>query len=139
MVTMRIGQVAEKAGVGVETVRFYERRGLIDPPPRRPSGYREFPRSVVRRLRFIRRSKELGFSLREIRELLDLSLDPAAACSDVKRKVDDKLASVEEKIKSLRRIKTALARLLRACDARGDANVELCPILVCLDGEEPDS
>ena len=138
MATMRIGQIARKAGIGVETVRFYERRGLIDPPPRGPSGYREFPQSVVRRLVFIRRAKELGFSLNEIRELLDISLDPDAACSDVKRKVDDKLAAIEEKIKSLRRMKRALNGLLRACQAQGAANAELCPILVSLDGEEMD-
>jgi len=123
--------VAKAAGVGVETVRFYERQGLFDPPPRRPSGYRQFPEEIVHRLRFIRRAKELGFSLREIRELLDLRLDPDATCADVKDRAEQKIEAIQTKLRDLQRMKRALGQLVAACD--GNADVDHCPILTSLD------
>jgi len=84
MGTLTIGKAARYAGVGIETIRFYERRGLIKQPPRREFGYRQYPESVVLRLRFIKRAKELGFSLIEIKELLFLRLDSKATCGDIK-------------------------------------------------------
>ncbi|MCH8048022.1 MAG: MerR family transcriptional regulator, partial [Planctomycetes bacterium] len=78
--SLTIGQLARRAEVGVETVRFYEREGLLEEPARRPSGYRQYDEGVVDRLRFIRRAKQLGFTLKEIRELLSLRLDPATTC-----------------------------------------------------------
>lgn len=84
MHTMTIGQVARCAGVGVETVRFYERQGLLDAPPCRASGYRQYPQEVIRRIQFIKRAKDLGFSLKETRELLSLRVNPEMTCSDVK-------------------------------------------------------
>ncbi len=131
---LTIGQVAKAAGVGVETVRFYERQGLFDPPPRRPSGYRQFPEDVVRRLRFVRRAKELGFSLKEIRELLDLRLDPDATCADVKDRAQRKIKAIQEKIRDLQRMNKSLGKLLAACD--GKADVDHCPILTSLGREE---
>ncbi len=79
---LSIGRVARRAGVGVETVRFYERQGLIEEPPRRMSGYREYDEDVVSRLGFIRRAKELGFTLKEIKELLSLRRDPSTPAAD---------------------------------------------------------
>lgn len=132
MKTFTIGQVAREAGVGVETVRFYEREGLIEEPSRRASGYRQFDESVVDRLRFIREAKELGFTLNEIRELLSLKLDPASSCGDVKERAEVKIADIEEKIRTLQRMKRALVKLTKACS--GDGPTSECPILESLDG-----
>lgn len=128
---MTIGQVAQRAGIGVETIRFYERRGLIGDPPRRPSGYRQYTMDAVRQLRFIRRAKELGFSLREIADLLDLRTDGSTHCEDVRRQLEAKIADVEKKIADLRHIREALDDLASAC-AGGDPR-GACPILDALD------
>ena len=131
---LTIGQVAKAVGIGVETVRFYEREGLFDPPPRRPSGYRQFPEDVIHRLRFIRRAKELGFSLKEIRDLLGLRLDSGATCADVRDRAARKIEAIQERVRDLQRMKRALAKLITACD--GDADVDHCPILISLGKEE---
>lgn len=131
---LTIGQVAKRAGVGVETVRFYEREGLLEEPERRPSGYRQFDEGIVNRLRFIRRAKELGFTLKEIKELLSLKLDPSTTCADVKDRAEGKIANIEAKIESLERMKRALVKLTKACSGRGTTSE--CPILDALDGEE---
>ncbi len=133
---LTIGQVAKAAGIGVETVRFYERRGLFDPPPRRPSGYRQFPETVIHRLRFIRRAKELGFSLKEIRELLNLRLDPDATCADIKGRAQEKIDAISEKEKTLRRMKRSLGKLLAACDGQATLSADECPILEALERQE---
>ena len=91
MTTLTIGQVAGQAGVGVETVRFYERQGLLEVPPRRQSGYREYGEDAVARLRFIRRAKQLGFTLKEIKELLALRRDPSTPGADVKQQPEARL------------------------------------------------
>ena len=90
MKSLTIGQLARNGGVGVETVRFYERKGLLAEPDRRPSGYRQYDEDVVDRLRFIRRAKELGFTLNEIKELLSLRIDPTTTCADVKSRAEEK-------------------------------------------------
>lgn len=131
---LTIGQVAKGAGIGVETVRFYEREGLLEEPERRPSGYRQFNERIVVRLRFIRRAKELGFTLKEIKELLSLKLDPSTTCADVKGRAEVKIADIEARIDSLKRMKRALVKLTRACSGRGETSD--CPILDVLDGEE---
>lgn len=112
---LSIGQVADRAGIGVETVRFYERQGLIEEPPRRDSGYRQFPESVLYRLHFIRKARELGFSLPEIKELLSLGVDSSSVCAQVQERVDQKLAHVGEKIAELERIQAALTEVLEEC------------------------
>ena len=134
MTGLTIGKVARRAGVGIETVRFYERQGLIDEPPRAASGYRHYPEDVVARLEFIRRAKQLGFSLGQIKELLTLRVEPSATCSDVKRRVDAKMADVEDKIRELQRIKRALNKLGRSCSGKGP--IQECPILHALDHKE---
>ena len=90
MASMRIGEVARQTGIGIETIRFYERKGLLAEPDRRPSGYRQYDNTVVARLRFIRRAKELGFTLSEINELLGLWFDKDTQCCDVRRKALEK-------------------------------------------------
>lgn len=134
MKTMTIGQVARQAGVGVETVRFYERQGLLNEPPRRESGYRQYEEDVVARLRFIKRAKELGFSLKEIKELLALRVDPTTTCREVKEQAEAKIADIEGKIASLLRMKKALVKLTAVC--RGQGPTSECPILEALEKEE---
>ncbi len=131
--SMTIGVVARRTGVGVETVRFYERQGLLEEPIRRLSGYREYNEEVIARLRFIRRAKELGFTLREIKELLSLRRDPSTPGRDLKRRVEDKLADIAAKIQSLQQMKEALLTFTCACSGRG--SVGECPLLHALDGE----
>lgn len=130
MKSLMIGQVASQSGVGVETIRFYERQGLLDPPSRRASGYREYDAEVVTRLRFIRRAKELGFSLSEIEELLRLGTDSADACSETKRLVVDKISGIDERIKDLQLVRNALSDLAAICDSNGFGSQ--CPILEML-------
>src|SRR4028118_999620 len=98
MTPLTIGQVARRAGIGIETVRFYEREGLLEGPDRRASGYRQYGEDVVRRLRFIRRAKELGFTLREIADLLSLKHDPTATRTDVRERVRAKVEDIEAKV-----------------------------------------
>jgi MerR family mercuric resistance operon transcriptional regulator len=125
---MRIGEIAEQSGVGVETVRFYEQKGLIAQPPRPATGgYREYPTDAVRRIRFIRSAQHLGFSLKEVAELLELEAGPAAQCVDVRERAEIKLREVVEKIENLERIKDALDNLIDACPGSGPA--QICSIL----------
>ena len=125
--TLTIGRLATSAGVGRETIRYYERRGLLASPPRSAAGYRHYPPDAVARLRFIRRAQELGFTLAEITELLSLRVDDVSACSAVEARAREKLANVEDKIGDLRRIGDALTRLVERCDAREPTSD--CPIL----------
>ncbi len=134
MKPLTIGQLARNAAVGVETVRFYERKGLLEEPDRRPSGYRQYDEAVVDRLRFIRRAKELGFTLNEIKELLSLRIDPATTCADVRQRAETKIVDIEDKMRSLRRMKKALLKLTESCSGRGP--VDDCPILEALDPQE---
>ena len=129
--TLTIGVLAQAAGIGVETVRFYERKGLLPKPPRTPSGYRQYPGDTVDRVKFIRRAKGLGFALREISELLDLRVDEVAACGPVEAQAREKLEQVAGKVEALRRMETALQRLVEACEAREPTSS--CPILEELD------
>ncbi len=133
---LTIGQVAHRAGLGVETVRFYERRGLIEEPPRKESGYRQYPEDVVARLRFIRRAKELGFSLKEIAELFSLRVDPDTTCADIKRQAEAKITTMDEKISSMQGIQRALTQLAASCSGTGPAGD--CPILETLESQEKD-
>ncbi len=119
---MKIGEVAKAAGVGIDAVRFYEREGLLPEPARRPSGYREYSPDAVLDLRFIRRAKVLGFSLREISELLSISREPDATAGDVKKLAEEKLADLEDKIRSLQRMKRALRKVAESCPGRGSTS-----------------
>jgi len=128
---LTIGKLAQEAGIAVQTVRFYERRGLIADPPRKASGYRQYPTDTLRRLRFIRRAKELGFSLREIEELLALRMEPTTPCAAVRQQIGGKLQDVRERIRDLQRMGQALEELHTLCettDPLGD-----CPILDLLE------
>lgn len=132
--SLSIGQVARGAGVAVDTVRFYEREGLIAEPPRKRSGYRQYPADTVPRIRFIRRAKELGFTLEEVAELLALRATSGRTCADVRAHASAKIARIEEKLRDLEKMKTALSRLVATCTGRGSTRE--CPILESLDQEE---
>ncbi len=120
MQTMTISHAARQAEVGSETIRFYERRGLIEQPPKPVgAGFRVYPEETVQRIRFIRQAQEIGFSLREIDELLSLRADPAADSSDVRERAIDKRNEVEQKIAHLRQIHAALEELISACPGKG--------------------
>lgn len=132
METMRIGKLAELSGVSIDTVRYYEREGLLPKAARRASGYREYHSGDLDRLRFVRRAKELGFTLAEIAELLSLTEDRHADMQGVKEKATERLAQVEEKIAELRRVKRGLEQLLAACPGHG--TLDHCPIVAALSG-----
>jgi len=120
MRTMTISKAAKGAGIGIETVRFYERRGLITQPLKPAAGgFRDYPPETVSRLRFIREAQDLGFSLDEIAELLSLRADPKANCAQVQRRAEAKLAEVRRKIERLQDIGAALDRLIAACPGKG--------------------
>lgn len=136
MQALTIGQLARRAGVGVETIRFYERQGLLAEPDRLPSGYRQYAGDAVDRVRFIRQAKDLGFSLREIQDLLELRVDAGSTCGDVKERARAKIADIEERIAGLERMKSALRSLERRC--RGQGPTSECPILEALDQKEDD-
>jgi len=132
---LSIGRLAKSSGVGVETIRFYEREGLLEAPARTASGYRQYTPDAIARLGFIRRAKQLGFSLGEIRELLSL----ASADGDraqVKALTEHKLVEIEQRIEELRRMRAALAELNHQCSGHGP--VEGCPIIESLDEENPE-
>lgn len=116
---MRIGEVARQSGLSVDTVRFYEREGLLGRVRRRPSGTREFSPETVQRLAFIRQAAALGFSLAEIRELLALGVSSRTSCEDVQRRAQAKLEGVRARIAELEAIGTSLARVVESCTSAG--------------------
>ena len=134
MGTLTIGQVARRAGIGIETIRFYERKGLIDEPPRKESGYRQYGEEDVERLVFIQHAKTLGFSLKEIFELLSIRSRPDANSRDVKRIAMAKLEDIEIKINLLKRMQQTLQKLVEQCPGEGPTCD--CPILEALEKED---
>ncbi len=133
---LTIGRLARAAGVGVETVRYYQRRGLVDEPPRPPRGVRRYDAGTAERIRFVRRAQRFGFSLAEIAELLALSADADASCTDVRGRAQAKLGQVRERIADLARLEAALERLVEACPGEGDT--DRCTIIETLRHDEPD-
>lgn len=133
MSTWSIGQLAKRAGVAIDTVRYYERNGLLAPAGRLASGYRRYGDSEFRRLRFIRRAKALGFTLDDISGLLALSDEQDVA--KVKLAAQSKLTDIEQRIKELERVRAGLQTLITACPGHGRADA--CPILNALSQEEP--
>ena len=124
---MTIGQLARDAGVNVETIRFYQRKGLIARPSRPAAGYRRYDEEASRRIRFVREAQELGFSLAEIRQLLSLRVDPTTSCAAVKDTAEAKIASIDEKIAALQTMRKALVEITNSCSGEGPTTA--CPIL----------
>ena len=128
---MRIGLIAEQAGVNIETIRFYERKHLIAQPPRPTNGgFRQYPPETIARVRFIRQAQQLGFSLTEVEELLCLQASPSADCADVRARASAKLDEVNEKLRGLGVIRHALEALIQQCPSTGPT--EHCSILDAL-------
>lgn len=134
MTGLKVGEVAKQAGVNLQTIHYYERRGLLPKPPRTGSNYRAYPEDAVLRVRFIKRAQELGFSLKDIKELLSLRAAPRAKCADVLRRARTKVQDIDEKIATLHRMRTALSKLMDECE--GTLPISQCPILESLDVSE---
>lgn len=133
MITVGIGQLAKRTGVPIDTVRHYERIGLLQPVARLASGYRRYGDGQLKRLRFIRRAKALGFTLREVEELLTLSA--GRNVQSIRKAASARLADIERRIEELTRIRESLRQLVAACPGHGRA--EACPILNALQQDEP--
>ncbi|MBK3403037.1 MerR family DNA-binding protein [Methylorubrum populi] len=136
MRNLTIGRAAREAGVGVETIRFYERQGLIAQPAK-GSGYRTYSPEVVARIRFIRQAQRIGFSLKEAQELLALRADPEADCADVRAQARHKIAEVDERISELLRVRAALEAVVASCPGHG--GLSGCTILEALDQAPPEA
>ena len=127
-------ELAKRGGVNLETIRYYERVGLLPKPPRSAAGYRQFSAESVRRIRFIKRAQELGFSLKEIKELLALRIALGSTRADVRKRAESKIIDIEEKVQHLRAMKKALVRLTESCCGSGPASD--CPMLESLSLDE---
>ncbi|GJM25619.1 MAG: heavy metal-dependent transcription regulator 2 [Phycisphaerae bacterium] len=124
---MKIGELSKQSGAGIETIRFYERKGLLADPVRSPTGYRQYEASVVARLQFIRRAKELGFTLAEIKEILALWFDANTRCEHVRQRAEQKIADIEEKVQSLHKMKRSLKKVISECESQD--SVDDCPLM----------
>lgn len=132
MKRLTIGGLAQLGGVNLETVRYYERRGLLPKPPRTEAGYRQFSPEAVHRLQFIKRAQELGFSLDEVQELLALRVDPQQNCVDIRSRAKTKIADIEQKIITLAAMKNILHGLVEQCE---NSASDECPILASMEQE----
>lgn len=125
-VALTRGGLAKRAGVHAETLRFYERQGLLPPPPRGRRGYRLYPRSSVERVRFIKRAQGLGFTLQEVRELLSCLESAESTCGDVRQRLERKLEELRRRMEDLRSQHEALTRFAASCP--GDGPIDACPL-----------
>ncbi len=127
--SLTIGKLADASDVNVETIRFYERKGILK-QPKKQGAFRYYPNEYIARIRFIKRSQELGFTLKETKELLDLKIKNQAKCSDVLSKTEEKISEIDQKISDLKKMKKSLEGLANCCV---DSNQPLsdCPILEC--------
>jgi Cu(I)-responsive transcriptional regulator len=134
---LTIGKLSKKSGVSIDSIRFYERRGLLAEPMRTEANYRVYPLAAADQLRFIKKAQKLGFSLDEIQDLLALSHNPAASKADIKRKTAEKIDDIKIRIQDLKRMLKGLEQLDESCDGHGP--IAECPILKSLaedDGQE---
>ena len=131
---LTIGDVAKQAKVDIETIRYYERRGLLERPPRSVSNYRLYHEDAVRRVRFIKRAQELGLALNDIRGLLSLRAAPGTGCGEIRAHAEANMKHINEKIESLIAMKRALSTLVAQCSGQGP--LAECPILGSLDTTE---
>lgn len=128
---LTIGGLSQQADVHIETIRYYERRGLLPAPPRTEAGYRQYDAESVTRLHFIKEAQALGFTLEEIQGLLALRVDKETTCEDVRRRAEHKVADIEAKISALQQMHSALQEMIAAC-AQGGPSGE-CPLLETLE------
>lgn len=133
MQSLSIGQVAKEADVNIQTIRYYERVGLIPKAQRRESGYRQFSAEDILRIQFIKHAQAAGFLLKEIKELLALKVDPDTTCEDVRKRAETKTVEIDEKIREAKRMRQALVKLTAACTGTGPTSE--CPILEAFESE----
>ena len=134
MPALKVGEVAKRAGVNLQTIHYYERRGLLSKPPRTGANYRAYPADAVLRVRFVKRAQELGFTLKEIKELLSLRAAPRTRCADVRQRATAKVQDIDAKVRTLQAMRKALTKLVGECSSEGP--VTQCPILEALDADE---
>ena len=134
MTGLKVGEVARQAGVNLQTIHYYERRGLLPKPPRTGTNYRAYPEDAVLRVRFIKRAQEIGFTLKEIKQLLSLRAAPRSRCADVRERAESKVQDIDDKVRTLQAMRKALTKLIGECSGKG--LVTQCPILEALDSEE---
>jgi Hg(II)-responsive transcriptional regulator len=136
MTGLKVGEVAKRAGVNLQTIHYYERRGLLPRPPRTESNYRAYPTEAVLRVRFVKRAQELGFTLKEIKDLLSLRAAPRTRCADVRVRAETKVRDIDDRVRTLEAMRKALTKLIGECSGSGP--VSACPILEALnpEGEE---
>jgi Hg(II)-responsive transcriptional regulator len=134
METLTRGELAKRCRVNFETIRYYEQQGLIPRPSRTASNYRAYGEDTIRRVRFVKRAQDLGFTLREIKELLSLRATPGTGCADVYARAEAKIQNIDEKIRALDTMRRALSKLMSACSGRG--GISECPILDALEDDE---
>ncbi|MBL4853020.1 MAG: heavy metal-responsive transcriptional regulator [Robiginitomaculum sp.] len=128
MSSIAIGQLAKAGNVNIDTVRYYERKNLLLPETRTPSGYRQYSQGSIRRLRFIRKAQGLGFSLKEIGKMLDISGNSNAECGNIKQYAEKKINDIQTRISDLQKIRDGLRQIAQACPG-GDSPLENCTIL----------
>ena len=133
MTLLSRSQLAKTVAVNIETLRYYERRGLIPEPQRKESGYRQYSPDYIVRIHFIQKAKALGFTLEEIKDLLSLRVDPQTSCEQVRERAAAKMLEIEQKIAALKKMKSALRKLAASCHSGGPAGE--CPILEALESE----
>lgn len=127
--SLTIGKLANASGVNVETVRFYERKGILR-QPKKQGAFRHYPEEYIARILFVKRSQELGFTLKETKDLLDLKIKNQSRCSDVISKTEEKIKEINQKIKDLKTMKKSLEGLAHCC-LDGNQALSDCPILEC--------
>ncbi len=137
MTSLKVSEVARRAGVNLQTIHYYERRGLLPKPPRTESNYRAYPGDAVLRVRFIKRAQGLGFTLKEIKGLLALRTTPGIQCADVRRRAEAKVLDIDDKVRALQAMRKVLINLIDECPGRGP--VSQCPILEAFDCEKEES
>ncbi len=131
---LTVSEVAKQAGVNLQTIRYYERQGLLPKPPRSASNYRLYSVDAVRRVRFVKRAQGLGFTLKEIKELLSLRATPRTQCADVRKRAEVKVRDIDGRVRTLRAMRRALSKLVGECSGKG--SVAECPILEAMDSED---
>lgn len=133
MKTLTRGELAQSSGVGIEALRFYEQKGLLEKPKRTSAGYRQYSSTTVQQIRFIKRAQELGFTLKEIKELLDLQTTSKSTCGGVRIKADQKLKEIAEKIEDLKKMQKSLKKISNCC-SKGEPPGKSCLVLDCFEG-----